>query len=114
MKLNCIQTDCCSGVEKNSVQTARLKYGPCNEWWVHIEPGVTGYESASVNDLLSYDRRCILAGWYCCAGTKGSWDSLLVPNAEFERLRDYLRLLQPVLELVPVRPPTPPSSTLTP
>lgn len=102
MKLKGIQTNCCTKQERECIQTASLVYhaGYLNTWYVELSPGVTGYESASVDSLLKENR---FLTWPACAGTDGSWDRLVIPAAEMERLKDYLRLLQPVLALVPVR-----------
>lgn len=101
MKLHCKRTNCSTGLVTDEVHTATLVYheGVLKSWWIKLEPGVTGYESASVEDLL---RPCQRAdGWSACAGTPGAWDSLRVPESEFVRLADSLRLLAPVLALLP-------------
>ena len=46
-------------------------------WYVYIEDGaVTGYESASINDLLKHSN-----DWLACAGGMG-WDSLLIKKKD--------------------------------
>ena len=57
------------------------------KWYLHIaDGGVTGYESISLDDLLTVDK-----GWYACAGTKGRWDTLYIPQKWIEIIRkEYL------------------------
>lgn len=100
MKLTALRTKCYGDhatVEAPQIAHLQWHAGYLNSWWIKLEPGVTGYESASVASILSD----ILPGsWCACAGTEGSWDKLVVPASEMERLRDALRLIAPVLELV--------------
>lgn len=82
---------------------ARLVYheGNLNSWWVELKPGVTGYESVAVSDLLrSHDERysAIPKGWFANSGTAGSYDELYVLPEGMERLKDYLRLIEPLLK----------------
>jgi hypothetical protein len=98
MRLNCIRTDCSTQEKKTEVHTASVKFGACHEFWVYLSPGITGYESCSVDNLLSENKKWNTGDWTACAGTTGAWDSLVVPKDELERLKDMLRLLQPLLE----------------
>lgn len=75
---------------KDEIHTAEVRRGFDGKLWVHLRPGVTGYESASVEDLLKDNK---LSNWPACAGTPGSWDRLVVPEVELERLKDILRLI---------------------
>ena len=111
MKLLCKRTNCSTSLIKDEVHTATLVYhaGHLNSWWIKLDPGVTGYESASVNDLLRERQRA--DGWSACGGTPGSWDSLRVPESEFVRLTDSLRLLAPVLDLLSARAASVPCNT---
>lgn len=95
MKLNCIRTKLAlenDGMESSwiDVNEASVIIGFDNRLWVKLSPGVTGYESASVEDLLKESYR---GDWSACAGTPGSWDRLVVPFQEMERLKDILRLI---------------------
>lgn len=69
---------------------ASVRRGSSGELWIYLEPGVTGCESASAKDMLS-DK--LMNGWCACAGTPNSWDKLMVPPEELERLKDVLRLV---------------------
>lgn len=100
MRLNCIRTNCSTGLKKTKVHTASIKFGACHKFWVCLSPGVTGYESCSTEDLLRESKRWNQKEWHACVGTSGSWDSLVVPEAELERLKDMIRLLQPLLEQI--------------
>lgn len=77
--------------------TATLAYhgGSLNEWWIELRPGVTGI---SVSDLLKPEHAG--HGWFANAGTDGSWPELYVLPDEVERLRDFVRLIQPVLAMI--------------
>ncbi len=44
--------------------------------------GVTGYESFYIDSDLNNVKRMCEKGWCACAGTKGSWDKLVVPAEE--------------------------------
>lgn len=92
MRLNCIRTNSHTDQETTEVHTATVHWSDgLKEWVVKISPGVTGYESALVRDLLREDRK--FPDWCCCGGTKGSCDKLVIPKSEFERLLDVLRLI---------------------
>ncbi len=94
MRLSCIRTNCTTNIETVETHLATVEIGFDSRLWVKLKPGVTGYESASVDNLLNEPGQ----GWCACAGTKGSWDKLVVPKQELERLDDVLRLLaQPKL-----------------
>lgn len=50
------------------------------KWYFHIIiGGSTGYESISHEDM----KKC-KEGWCACAGTKGRWDHLFVPQDQLE------------------------------
>jgi hypothetical protein len=71
--------------------------GYLNSWWVQLKPGVTGFESVSVANLLRDPAGRSLIGWFACAGAAGSYDELYVLPEEVERLKDFLRLVEPLL-----------------
>lgn len=84
---------------EEQTHTASLKFHlSLNSWWVQLSPGVTGYESVSVNDLLH--SREYGKGWFAIAGTSGKYPELYVLPDSMDRLRDYLALMQPLLEAV--------------
>lgn len=104
MKLKCIRTNCHTGKETEEIHTAAVRIGSGYEAWVYLYPGVTGYESCSVKDLLrerrDKDDSADAGSWHACFGTPESWDKLVVPKEEMERLKDSLRLFDPILEMV--------------
>jgi len=64
-----------------------LKKGYDNKFWMYIiEGAVTGYESASVDDIINRGRG---NGWLACAGTQRLWDRLLIPPEEMEKVIEY-------------------------
>lgn len=93
MRLSCVRIDCVTGTARNEFHKAKLKHSEIVGWSVQLDPGVTGYESFMVSDMLKRDDD---GSWTACAGTPGSWDKLIVGGSEMERLRDVLRLL-PIL-----------------
>lgn len=100
MKLLCERINCSTEAKTIEHHTATLHYhASIKSWWIKLSPGVTGYESAPVEGLLAENRRW--RHWSACAGTPGAWDSLVVPEAELDRLLDMLRLLEPVLAMLP-------------
>ena len=90
MRLQCRRISCIT--DEVTIETHRaITYmssvlGGC----IRITPGVTGYESFSIADML---KRPKMGDWYACAGTKGMWDTLIVPKEEMEKLVDILELL---------------------
>lgn len=91
MKLSCVRIDSTSGHKKTEIHMAEVRKSSNGELWIHLVPGVTGYESASVKNLLKRDEK--FSGWSACAGTPNSWDCLYVPQNELDRLTDFLRLI---------------------
>jgi len=93
MRLNCIRT-AYDGKQWTEVHTVKVEYhgDNLNSWWIKLSPGVTGYESAPVESILKDDKR----GWNANAGSQ-NYDRLWVPEAEMDRLRDMLRLIEPLL-----------------
>lgn len=96
MRLKCIRTNCFTGKETEEIHTASVKIGTGYVAWVYLSPGVTGYESCSVESLLKSKR----GTWPACAGTPERWDTLVVPEEEVERLADHLRLIAPILQTI--------------
>lgn len=91
MRLHCIRTNSVTGKETYEWHKARLRHCSMGVGWaVYLEPGVTGNESICLKDL--YYRHQV-TDWPACAGTPNSWDKLVVPKAEMERLIDILELL---------------------
>lgn len=96
MRLNCIRTNLATnGQRLTEVHHATLCKNSIG-WWVKLDPGVTGYESAQVDNVLKTPGK----GWSACAGTPDRWDSLWVPEAEMDRLRDFLALIKPLLDTI--------------
>ena len=58
------------------------------ELWLFIENGVTGYESASWENLLRDAKQMPGGKWMACFGTKNVWDTLEVPMKEILRLSE--------------------------
>lgn len=48
--------------------------------------GVTGYESFYIDSDLRNVKRMCEKGWCACAGTKGSWDKLVIPAEEMKKV----------------------------
>lgn len=48
--------------------------------------GVTGYESFYIDSDLRNVKRMCEKGWCACAGTKGSWDRLVIPADEMKKV----------------------------
>ncbi len=93
MKLKCIRTNSSSGVETHEEHRAVLRHSQGSGWCLYLEPGVTGYESFLIRDWYYGKNNHTKDGWCACAGTANSWDKLVVPPEEMERLRDILELL---------------------
>ncbi len=89
MKLKCIRTNCHTGAETVENHKAVIYHSKFNSWCIKLEPGVTGYESFLIRDMLNKE----VTAWSACAGTPDSWDKLIIPLEEMERLRDILELL---------------------
>lgn len=61
---------------------------PNEEMWLHLQGGVTGYESVRLDE---YNIRLLRANqWNACAGTRGRWDQLTVPMEELNRVLDAI------------------------
>lgn len=94
------RTHCRTGVTKD-VRLVLKDYWNSSkymrEWWVYIsDGGVTGYESIKVDTILNNDELeensfDIITGWYACAGTKNSWDTLFIPGIELLQLKEALQ-----------------------
>lgn len=48
--------------------------------------GVTGYESFYIDSDLRNVKQMCERGWRACAGTKGSWDRLVIPADEMRKV----------------------------
>lgn len=92
MKLKCERTKLNSGETTIEYHRAIIQHSNSGVGWcIYLKPGVTGYESFLMSDwFYRIDKE---EGWCACAGTPDSWDKLVVPKEEMERLRDILELL---------------------
>ena len=83
-----VRTSCINGKSEEvdvTFQCKKYKDGPlAGEIWLQVvEGGVTGYESA---ELIRMRNRPAGKPWFACAGTKGSWDSLEIPESSLVEL----------------------------
>ena len=81
-----IRTHCHSGEEKEVELSYYLKAGSLFQFWFYVVPGVTGYESFEFTTEST--SRIKNEGWWACAGTKDSWDSLFIPAEEMTKAID--------------------------
>ncbi len=87
IKINAIRTDCLTGETKDVVlDVIKEFHKELDSWWIKIVNGVTGYESCQVDTLES----TVKGGWFACAGTKGRWDSLFIPENEMKKIQKEL------------------------
>lgn len=92
-----IREDCYTGKSR----TANLKwYIEKQTKWpdlthaVFIEGGPTGWESFCVDRFWEdTQKRMCASGWYACAGTPRSWDSLFIPPEEARKMINKIKEL---------------------
>ena len=86
--INAIRTNSITGKKKDvMLKVAKEFHESLDSWWIKIvDGGVTGYESCQVDTL----ERTTKGGWSACAGTKGRWDSLFIPEIEMQKIQDNL------------------------
>ena len=74
------RTDAFTGETKEVRVSYKLvkRDGHVAGWWMDLENGPTGYESARVENLrkMAEDGR----DWYACAGTAQRWDKLVITS----------------------------------
>lgn len=92
MRLQCKRTHHTTKTEKIETHKATLHHTKNLGWSIKLTPGVTGYESLMVHDIMRNDEFNDKP-WCACAGTDGTWDKLEISAEEMARLRDILRLL---------------------
>ena len=52
--------------------------------WIRPVPGVTGYESAQLKEIIKdyFDNKPVFSRWIACAGTLNKYDRLEIPMSE--------------------------------
>jgi|LGOV01.1.fsa_nt_gb hypothetical protein len=94
--MKAIRTDCVTGERKEVICGYRIEQTDTGEDVFYLEDGPTGYESFSITSKYTNLDRIIKNGWYACAGTPNSWDTLYVPGAELKKiLAPYLETKEP-------------------
>lgn len=92
-KINGVRTDCVTGEDKE----VELEYEITQEdgyETLQLFGGPTGYESFTTRQLdlpglerFNYTKEEIMThAWVACAGTKGSWDKLVIPKEEMAKI----------------------------
>lgn len=84
--VDAVRVNCMTGVLKDCQLIVEIYDGEgslSGERWCRITSGgVTGYESAKIDDLLKYHTSKYHkdAGWHANAGTPKTWDTLYLPR----------------------------------
>lgn len=66
MRLNCERTNCSTNKITQEIHFATVETGFDGFLWVKLSPGITGYESASVKDLIKGHTKSV---WFIWTGT---------------------------------------------
>jgi len=64
-------------------------YKSLNKFYINIVDGVTGYEGASLSALKEQS-----GTWSACAGTRGRWDRLVIPETSMQKIKEWIKELE--------------------